>query len=218
MKKISILLLFFICTLHSYPQGLRFSVIAEPQLSWFNSNVSGVSGKGTVPGINAGMKMEHFFSDYYAFSTGLTVSHLGGKLEFSEGAELNVDHGTGSVDPGSTVTYNLRYLTLPIGMEFISREIGYTTIFANLGLGAHLNIAATADDSGENFENIGIGDEIRPFSMSYHIGGGIYYSLGGQTAIIAGLSYRHNFTDLISPESDYNAFSNAILFRTGILF
>lgn len=199
-------------------QGVRFSVIAEPQLSWLTSNTPGVSNKGVVAGFNAGMKSEFFFNPSYAFSTGVTIGHLGGKLQFEEGMEIEFDHGTDMVPPGSTVKYNLRYVTIPIGMEFISREIGYTTIYSNLGFGTHFNINATADDSTSEFKDAGISNEIKLFGMSYHIGIGIYYSLGGQTAIIGGLNYRHHFMDLISSKSDYNALSHSIFLRTGILF
>ncbi len=213
-----LILLLLVISIKAGAQGVRFSVIAEPQLSWLKSNTPGVSNNGVVAGFNAGMKSEFFFNPTYAFSTGVTIGHLGGKLQFEEGMEIRFDHGTDFLEPGSTVKYNLRYVTIPVGMEFISREIGYTTIYSNLGFGTHFNISATADDSRSEFKDAGIKDEINLFGMSYHIGAGIYYSLGGQTALIGGVIYRHHFMDLITSKSDYNALSHSIFLRTGILF
>ncbi len=218
MRKHFLLILFLTVTSGALSQGIRFSVITEPQLGWLKSNTQGVSNEGVAAGFSAGMKADYFFNPNYAFSTGITIGNIGGKLLFEDGMDIQFDQGTHQVAPGSTVKYNLRYVNVPISMEFISREIGYTTIFSNLGFGTHFNIRATADESQAGLKDAGISDEINLFSMSYHIGAGVYYSLGGQTGLIAGLNYRHHFVDLISSKSDYNALSHSVSVRLGVLF
>ena len=201
----------------SSAQGIRFIVFADPQISWLKPEVRQVENAGIRGSINAGFEMDNFFSSNYAFSTGLSLSTIGGKLKFNEPLTVRFEDSDEVLDPGNIVIYKLQYLNLPIGLKFTTREIGYTTIFAKLGAGGHLNIKSNAAISALGIHDESLLDEIHIFNMSYHFGLGIQYSLGGQTAIVSGIEYRHRFLDIAS-NNQYKALLNSVSLRIGILF
>ena len=99
---------------------------------------------------------------------------------------------------GSKLKYNLQYIEVPLGLKFKTNEIGYTTFYANLGFSFQVNIKATGKDSYKVIENENIKDEIRLLNMGYYFGAGIEYSLGGNTALIAGINWTNGFIDITS--------------------
>jgi opacity protein-like surface antigen len=130
---------------------------------------------------------------------------------------INFEGYTETVSPGDMVIYKLQYINVPIGMKFTTREIGYTRIYAKLGLGGHFNIKSHADINSLDIENESLRDEIEFFNVSYHIGAGVQYSLGGQTALVGGFEYRHRFIDIAS-SPEFIALLNSLSLRLGILF
>ena len=216
--KIRFSIILFFIPLIIYAQDFRFSVFADPQISWLKPEVRTVESAGIRGGYDIGLEMDNFFSDNYAFSTGLSLNNLGGKLKFDEPVSFQFEGSAdATLSPGNVVVYKLQYLHVPIGMKFTTREIGYTTIYAKLGMGGHFNIKSYAEISSLDMENENLRDEIEFFNLSYHIGTGIHYSLGGRTALIFGLEYRHRFID-VSSNIDFTALLNSVSLRLGVLF
>jgi hypothetical protein len=216
MKILSALLLFAMPFI-SFTQELRFIVFADPQISWLKPEIRSVESAGVRGGFDIGLEMDNYFTENYAFSTGLSLSNIGGKLNFNQQVPINFEGLTETISPGDMVIYKLQYINVPIGMKFTTREIGYTRIYAKLGLGGHFNIKSHADISSLGIENESLRDEIEFFNVSYHIGAGIQYSLGGQTALVGGFEYRHRFIDIAS-SPEYIALLNSLSLRLGILF
>ncbi len=217
MRYVLLIQLIFIVSSVAQAQGVRFTVIADPQIAWFRPETRNAESAGVRGGIDIGFEMDNFFSSNYAFSTGLSLNTTGGKLRFSEPVPIRFSEFTDTIAPGNVVTYRLQYVNMPIGLKFITREIGYTTIFARIGMGGHFLLRSRADVPSRGIEKENIPDETDIFNFSYHFGAGIHYSLGGQTAIVAGLEYRHRFIDIASgPE--YKALLNTFSLRTGLLF
>jgi hypothetical protein len=201
----------------AFSQGLRFIVFADPQITWLTPEVRSIEGAGVRGGLNAGFEMDNFFSDNYAISTGISINSNGGKLRFNEPFRVKFENFSDSLAPGNIMTYKLQYLDIPLGLKFTTREIGYTTIYAKLGFAGHLNIRSRADISALGIEGENLKDEIELFNLSYHFAAGVHYSLGGQTAVVAGLEYRHRFVDIAS-NRNYKALLNTLSLRVGILF
>ena len=79
------------------------------------------------------------------------------------------------------------------------------------------NIRSRASDSDKILSKTSISEETDLFNMNYFIEGGLEYSLGGSTAIVAGIGYNSGFIDVTSRAADKintNSFSLVI----GILF
>ena len=216
MKKVTILFLLIFPTA-LMAQSLRFSLLADPQFSWMVSDTKEISSSGAVPGINAGLGMDYYFADNYAFSTGVTINNIGGKLQYSDTLEFRISSGLRLIPARNTVSYNLQYITVPIGLKFKTNEIGYTTFFTNLGVSPMVNIRTRVSDSSGALDRDNIEDEIMLFNMNYFINLGVQYSLGGSAAIIGGLGYSSGFVDVTSRAADAINI-NTFTIKLGILF
>lgn len=216
MKK-TIILLLLLTPIIASAQSLRFSLLAEPQLSWMTPDKKDISSKGALLGINAGLGIDYFFAENYAFSTGLSINNTGGRLEYPD--TLNFDTGEGMirVPAGNEITYRLQYINIPLGLKFKTNEIGYTTFTANLGVTPMINIRSRGTDISGSLEKDDIAEDIMLFNMNYFFNLGVQYSLGGSTALIGGLGYSSGFADVTSRSLDKITISSVTL-RLGILF
>ena len=208
--------LFFIALFFSlsvYSQNVRFTVIGEPQISWMSPVKDNISGEGIVTGLNAGLGVDFFFAENYAFSTGLSLSSLGGKLACID----TLNYNRTAIPSLSIIRYKIQYVSLPLGLKFNTDEIGYSTYFANLGINPMIRIKAKGTDSKEIIENDNITEEIRFLNIAYFLFLGTHYSLGGSTSLVGGVGYSSGITDVIS-DSDYKAVVRTVTIRLGILF
>jgi len=216
MKKTIVFLLLFTPLLAS-SQSLRFSLLADPQFSWMVPDSKTISSQGAVLGINTGLGMDYYFAENYAFSTGLTINNIGGKLIYSDSVQFPVGVNKINVAEGNTITYRLQYINIPIGLKFKTNEIGYTTYFANLGVTPMVNIRDRASDTSGKLDSDNIADAIMLFNMNYFINLGVQYSLGGSAALIGGLGYSSGFVDVTSlATAKINI--NTFTIKLGILF
>jgi hypothetical protein len=201
----------------SKAQGLRFSVLAEPQFSWMVPDMKDVTSRGAIVGINTGIGMDFYFAENYAFSTGLTINNLGGKLQYAGSHSFSVNTDTVYVPAGNTITYNLQYINVPFGLKFKTNEIGYVTYFANLGVTPMINIRDRASDVSKTLVKDNISEDINLFNMNYFINMGVQYSLGGSSALIGGLGYSSGFMDVTTLSADKITI-NTFTIKFGILF
>ncbi len=199
-------------------QGVRFGIIASPEISWMGADIKSIDNSGTRLGFNAGMTMENYFAENYAFVTGISICGEGGKLTYTQDSlAYNVHNDQIRIPAGSKVSYKLQYVEIPVGLKFKSNEIGYVTFFAKLGFTGQVNIKARATDSHKNLENDNISEEINLFNLGYHFGGGIEYSLGANTALVAGITYTNGFLDVTSRSKD-KVTLNKVALHLGIMF
>ena len=200
-----------------FSQALSFSVVVDPALTWMKTNDPDIIREGYKFGYNIGLVMDKFFTDDYALSTGITILNTGGNLHYLDSMAFDFGSGGDTIPGGTTVTYNLQYITIPFSLKLKSSEIGYTTMYAHLGINNHINIKATADVPSLGINGEDIKDEINLFLMSYFIGGGVEYSFGGDFAIVGGLYLSGSFWD-VTANTDYKAFINMLSLRLGVKF
>jgi len=217
MKKYLFILTFLISSLSAQSQGVRFSFIANPQFAWFSGNDDNYESNGIFLGFNTGLEMDFFFSENYAFSTGITINNLKGGAIYSDSLVFDIGDKDKILIPDSRLTYNLQYLSVPLGLKFKTIEIGYSTYWLNTGITPMVRLKARATDETEYFEKENIITETRLFNINYFIEGGLEYSLGGNTALIAGLGYYTGFTD-VTEKSNYRLTTQSFAVIFGILF
>jgi hypothetical protein len=215
MKKYLFLIAFVLIVFKANSQGFTFTVYGEPQLSWLKPDASNVDNAGARLGFNGGLNFDNFFAENYAFSTGISINKISGKLTYKYDKDFIANDGEYTLDSLQTADYNLQYIDIPLGLKFKTVEIGYTKFFAHLGLNLGINIKASGDLP--EYNSINISEEINWYNMGYYFGGGIEYSLGGTTAIVVGLTYRNGFLDVTSDENNKVTSENVSL-RLGILF
>lgn len=213
MKRIFFSIFMLVITTAVFSQ-VRFGVVGSPHISWMNPDVKSVTNAGIAFGVSAGLNMDFMIGDNenYAFSTGLLINRTGGNLQYGNEADTgsvyfyHSDH-PGSPDtlaPGTIISYNLQYVKIPLSLKFKTNEIGYLKYFMHLGLTPQINVKANADADVNNITDVKIDDEVNLFSLGYHIGGGIEYSLGGNTSFIAAITYNAGFMDITTDDARKN--------------
>ena len=217
MKKYIFALVIFSISASVFAQKVSFSVVVDPQITWMTTDVKNVTSEGKQFGFNFGLVFDRFFADNYAFSSGVFLWTTGGGLSYGDSTTISFRSGDEIVPPDSPVTYRLQYLTVPLALKLNTNQIGYFSFFAHLGINNHINIKKSADVPDLNIERVGIPDEINAFNMSYFIGGGMEYSLGGSTAILAGVYYTKGFLD-VTVSDDYKATLGGVSLRVGVRF
>jgi hypothetical protein len=219
MKKyllISILLISSV-TLFAQNTNLRFTVFVDPKFSWMKSDYNSIDNDGSKFGVNIGLNVDKFFADNYAIMTGISIDNTGGNLTFDYQKNLKTGSGEEPLNIGSTVKYKLQYIDIPLGLKLKTNEIGYWTFFTHLGLNGAINIKATAEVDDVELQNENISDEIRLFNLGYFIGAGTEYSIGGNAAIVVGLTYTNGFID-ITDGGDSKVTLGNLAIRVGVLF
>ena len=218
MKKYLILIIFIVSSLGIFAQGLKFSVFADPKLSWMSPDLQDVSSDGSKLGVNIGLNVDNYFARNYAFMTGISIDNTGGKLKYDFEKEINTNSSSDTTLPvGSVLNYKLQYINIPLGLKFKTNQIGYTTFFTHLGINGGINIKASGEIDNFELNNENISDEVKLFTLGYFIGAGVEYSIAGNTAIVVGVTYTNGFID-ITPDSNNKVTLSNFALRLGVLF
>lgn len=181
--------------------GFEFS----PQISWLNSDNPSVSSNGNLFGYNFGIIMDRFFDTNYAITTGLTINTTGGKLSYNTTNELDEPELIHS-------SYKLKYIEVPFGLKLLTNEFHRSRYYGQFGLYGQFNIKAS-DENGNSRSS-----EINVFDMGYHLGGGMEYSLGGDTYLKLGILYNNGFLDVTNHEIKDKTHLNRFVFQFGVIF
>jgi len=201
-------------------QGIGFGIHADPLIGWFTSDTKAVINGGPKAGFNFGLSFYKFFTDNYAFSTGLSLITAGGSLSYSDTIAMNLTDLT-TVYPGNDVIYNIKYLALPLGLKLRSNQIGYITFFTDVGVDPKFVLGGNIGIPLQNIEKENADAELKNFNMGYHVTGGIEYSLGSTTAIVLGVNFDSNFIDITQDKGTKTAdkiLHKILGFRLGVNF
>ncbi len=197
---------------------LRLGVNLDPMASWLSPKTNEIDKDGTRPGIAGGLTIEYYFHPNYGLTSGLNLGVQGGNILYEQPVSISTGDDTSVELPASTsVTYNLSYMTIPLGLKLKTNEIGYFTYFAHLGLTHQINIGARASSSGNGLNKDNVPKEVNLLNMSYFFGGGIEYNIGGNTSLMAGVLFNNGFIDVLSND-DHKAVLNYLTIRVGVLF
>jgi hypothetical protein len=220
-NRFSILLIILLLSIPGkiFAQKIGFGVFADPVISWFSSNnVSNTWNKGARAGFNFGFTFDKYFAENYAFSTGLSLQTTGGRLVSSD----TIKNFSQILLPGKAAIYKIQYLAIPVGLKFKSNQIGYVTFFTDLGLdpkflvGGKVSLETTPPIKGEGAMNY-----LNIFNISYHIMGGVEYSIGGSTAVVLGLGFEKNLLDITNNSNNQHSdkiSQNILKVRVGVNF
>jgi hypothetical protein len=205
----------------SAQKKISFGIFADPVISWFSSDTRETRNDGARAGFNFGFTFNRYFAENYAFSTGINILSAGGRLVNSETITMTFNNITAEVLAGNPVTYKIQYLGIPVGLKFKSNQIGYITIFSDIGIDPKVVIGGKADIPSLSIEKEAAMKELSRFNLSYHVMAGIEYSLGGSTAMVFGLGFENNFLDVtrdINNQPDDKIKLKILKFRIGVNF
>lgn len=218
MRQLLIVSIFFGALLSSSGQSrMKFSVHADPQFAWLSSDEDEVAPDGSIFHIQTGLQMDLFFDKNYAFSLGFGINNLGGNLLYSDSTAFISQGDTIVVTPGQTVKHSLQYLDIPLGLKLKTEELGYATIFLEIGFNPMININANATTKDGTLSKENIREETQLFNLGYHAGIGVEYRLGGSTAAIGGIRWTSGLTD-VTKNDKANITTKVVSIHLGILF
>ncbi len=202
-----------------HAQGLEIGVYTEPQVAWITSDEGSVVNEGSLIHLNSGIHFDIFFTENYAFTFGIEMNNMGGKLTYGDTLlfQQNDDPLYLEVPAGTTMKHNLQYVGLPLGLKLKTTEMGYTTLYFHTGLLPQYNIKAVTSSDAIDVKHENIKPEINPFNLNYFVSGGIEYRLAGNTAIVAGIKWTSGFNDVTKNDLANNNLRSAGL-HLGIIF
>lgn len=243
MKKIAIIIgiLSFMAVHLSAQNQFRFGFQLSPNFTWIGNSNNMINGNGSNLGLRLGVMGEKFFTerDNYAFTFGLGFAfNQGGTLLHEVGGDfwtksLAEDSPLRELPDGVNLKYGIQYIEIPLGFKMRTQEFGYFRYFVEPGLDLAFKTQARGAISGAaglNQEDIDIKKDVNFFNISWHIGGGIEYALGENTALVGGLVFQSGFVDITDNggttkaagqepvKEDSKATLNSLTIKLGIMF
>ncbi len=221
---IILILIIFTPFISNAQQKISFGLHADPVISWFSTDIKEIKNDGARAGFDFGLSVNKYFSPNYSFSTGINIISAGGRTVSSDSVNLKLgknDLVPATVMPGKPVVYKIQYLAIPIGLKLQTNQIGFITFFSDIGIDPKVVIGGKIDVPSLDIAGEKALRELRVFNLSYHVTGGIEYSVGGNTALVLGLSFDNNFLDITKDTGDQPAdkVSHKLLsFRIGVNF
>jgi opacity protein-like surface antigen len=196
VKILALLAMLASYSISGYSQKYRFTVFVDPQVSWLTSDTKKFEPNGSVMGYKIGFAGDKYFADRYALQFGLSLNEMGGNLRYDEPNYKLVTRDSSYILPtGSNVKFKGQYINIPFGFKFKTIEIGYLSIYAQVGLTGHVKLKGFAWEESFNVDReVTTIDQADWAFASYGIGVGVEYSLGGPSAIQAGLHFSNGFT------------------------
>lgn len=228
--------------------GFRFGVQASPVFTWLDTDDRFINANGQNLGFRIGTKIDYFFAEKYAFTSGLNIGfNQGGRLLHDYGGDLLRKSDLGapynSLPNGTNIRYHINYIDVPFGLHLLTNEIfrDFRFFFEIPVFNFGFLYNSKGDVSGQGIttlEGENIGKDVIPINISWGLGGGIEYNLrgnsSGDTNLIAGVFYNQGFTDVtkdsgiknvpdengnpIPQDEDSQALLRGITLMLGIMF
>lgn len=180
-------------------RSFRFGLHFSPNVSWMNASSDGYEKNGSRIGFAYGLSAEFFLAKNYLFSTGFSLTSLGGNLSYSG---VYNESNTSVFSPTRiNQSYNLKYIEIPLSLKLRTNEIGYLTYYGNFGFKTGINYTSKGDFDYKN-QNVSRNDEnikndISLFNMWLIVGIGAEYSISGNTAFMFGLTFNNGFINTL---------------------
>lgn len=149
MKKTTVLLMFIALSLVTFAQkDFQLGLQLAPNFSWIQPDAANVESDGLKFGFNYGIVGDFNIAENYSFSTGVTLTSTGGKVEMPDVQEITSASGTTEFGYGrTTADIRLKNIEIPLTLKLKTNEIGYMKYFGQFGMGLNFNYDASADET-----------------------------------------------------------------------
>jgi hypothetical protein len=208
-------------TVQADGQRLHLGLFADPLIGWYSSDDKQIESGGVKAGYAAGIAANWYFSQNYAFSTGITYLNTGGIQSTADTVSFLFANFTSEVLPGAKVSYKADYIIMPIGMRMRTNQIGYMSIFSDFGLDPGFLNKGRISIPSLGIKDESAGRELRKATLGFHIHAGAEYSLGGSTLVVFGIGYEGGLTDVTRDNAGQPAdktTNRLVRFRLGLYF
>lgn len=185
---LSTVLLVFIFNSSLSAQKFQFGIHGLPLLNYVTTDDENVETAAKLK-FGFGLITQYNFTDRYSLSTGVDILNRGGEITLRD----------------TTGNYSAGFVNIPIILKMRSREVGYLTYFANFGGGLSFKTGEDVSFDPEFDQNqvAELDYYISPLNITFAIGGGVEYNLGGSTSLIAELTYNRSLVDNFASDNIY---------------
>ena len=222
---------------NKYEFGLRIA----PNISWVTPDSKSIDANGISLDWNYGFTVSRYINERYAFGTEINVVNVTSKFKFNNNVYLFKSDAVKGNTGDLSMTYNLRYLQIPILFKMRTNPIngGKLRVYGEFGMGLGLLIRSKIDvsssvvkvdnmdaqnpDAADKFDiradstSAAYDKSVSFFNPSFIIGGGVQYDLFSNTKVYTGLRYNGGLVDLLY-EDKWAATNSFTSLSFGIIF
>lgn len=205
MKRLSFCVLTTIlCCIHGggFSQGklpMKLGLKVAPNIGWMSPGTDGYSSDGARAGGTVGFIGDFYFTENYAFSTGLNFQFINGKLSYNDSLKIN---GNNSLEYGEVFRkYNFLYLEIPVMIKMKTKTFGKVSYFGQIGIGTGFRLKATVSEHYEPASSVPVYPVQRGTALmreSILIGIGCEYHIDESSRILIGLSYSNSLNNILT--------------------
>lgn len=194
---------------------VRFGLTAVPVIAWHRSDNPDLESDGLVAGFQYGLLVDYLIDEEgrYAFSSGLLISGVGGKLLDNQPMAYSIQDQN-----------RLQYIEIPLTFKLTATELNYLTFFGQIGVVPGINIRArgdrdvTPDQVNEpDYENAKL-PSVNALNFGLEVGGGVRYALGEHLGLSGGLFFRNGFVNVYEDNDGDKITLNHLALQIGLFF
>jgi hypothetical protein len=210
MKKILTIVLIFttLCisstTFSQAKLPIKMGLKIAPNIGWMTPGTKGYTSDGARFGGTIGFMSDFYFSENYAFSTGLNFQYINGSLNYHDSLQVAEQNSYVLRYGEITSLYKIMYIEIPLMIKMSTKTFGKMSYFGQIGLGTGFRLNANKKDDfqptvGEpqelSYEYNGGTTLIRE---SVLIGLGAEYHLDESSRVLFGISYSNSLNNVLT--------------------
>jgi hypothetical protein len=203
---------FSIFSTRASAQDVKMGLALAPNVSWMTPIDSVHTSDGVGGNFGFEFIIDFMLTEKLAFSTGVHVFDTKGTINYLD-PEFQNEQGFDYINSVSR-DYDLKYVEIPLSLKARTKQIGYTTIYGQVGLGLGLNIGVEALDQRqkeymlllwgwESFDDQyllpsspAVQNDIKLLRSSLILGLGVEHSLGESYSLIIGANYNSGLLNI----------------------
>jgi len=201
---------------------VKLGLQVSPNIGWMSPKSKDYNSNGANMGVTIGLISDFYFTDRYAFSTGVNFSFLNGKLNYPDAQD--------SMTGQRTRKYSFIYLEIPTQIKMQTKNFGKYSLYGQIGFSTGFRLTSSVKDeftdektsavSNSKNDAVGITSLIRE---SVVIGFGTEYHLDESSRIIAGLAYSNALNNILSGSNNKTGLNeksllNLVELKIGFIF
>lgn len=230
MRKILLIVsLLAFCSLNGNAQvrTVNIGLKIGPNWAWANSP-SEEAGKnlGSKMGFSTGLFVDSYFTNNFAFSTGLNFNILSMKYQFTDLRQL-----PNFIEPTNIPVerqFSGTYFEVPLKFKMTFDVADAVSVFADAGIAIDLNLSDKAKDvyrfgstEYSDLDYVNVTDEYRRFQVAMKLDVGAAYQITNYFSVFAQLAFHHSFSNMFTQEmkkaTGVNLKANFIGLEVGIM-
>ena len=230
MKKIVLIVsLIAFCSLtgNAQERTFNFGLKAGTNLAWASSpSEKAGKGLGAGMGFNAGVFVDSYFTEHFAFSTGLNFNVLSMKYQFTD--HRYVENFAEAANVLVERKFSGSYIEVPLQLKMSFDVADAVSVFAAAGAGLGFNLSDKAKDKysfyGNNHEDqnfVNVANDYRKLQVALKFNVGAAYRISNYFSVFGQLTFHHSFSNMFTYEmkkaTDVNLKANYIGLEVGIM-